>query len=216
MLFTSEDIIKTGIKIFRFKSIVDWVFGNYKLLLTDNQRMKFKTIMNEIRKCERIETPSTCSWVGLKVPFKDWQWGLSYNFDDLVFQTPTDGNNKFGYNSKNPRKKLCEHWIDSLGIEQEYMTTLINVFIDIILYSLKNNETIELKKLGMITKEQWKQILKAKSFTTKDLEDAKMKLKEAMPDGYIKDIYLKAINKEIEESKIKYTYSTIDIINLMK
>lgn len=168
----------------------------------------------KIKKCERIETPPAYTWDDLKVPFKDLPIAITHKDNDLLLQIPTDGNNKFSYDSRNPRKMLCEHWIDSLGMDGSYITSLINVFIDIMLYSLRNNKEIELKKIGMITKEKWKQMLKPKTYTRADLEDTKNKFNKVMPNGYMKDIYLKAIDKEIEESKINYTYSIIDLLNL--
>lgn len=215
MTFTLEDIINTRCEIFSFKRWEDSFFGNYQSFLTDKQHMKFKTLINEIKKCERIETPPAYTWDDLKVPFKDLPIAITHKDNDLLIQIPTDGNNKFSYDSRNPRKVLCEHWIDSLGMDDSYITSLVNVFIDIMLYSVRNNRKIELKKIGMITKEQWKRIFKPKTFTTKDLEDTKNKFKETMPDGYMKDIYLKAIDKEIEDSKInQYTYSILDLLNL--
>lgn len=215
MTFTLEDIINTRCTIFSFKCWEDSFFGNYQPLLTNNQHMKFKTLINEIKKCERMETPPTYTWADLKIPIKDLSIAIKQKDNDLLILIPTDGNNKFSYDSGNPRKKLCEHWIDSLGIDDSYITSLINVFIDIMLYSVRNNRKIELKKIGMISKEQWKQILKPKLYTLFDLEDIKNKFNDVMLDGYMKDIYLKAIDKELEESKIQYTYSIIDLLNLI-
>lgn len=214
MTFTLDDIVNTRNKIFSFKYWENSFFGNYQPLLTKNQHIKFKTLINEIKKCERIKTPPAYTWADLKIPIKDLPIAIKQKDNDLLLQIPADGNNKFSYNSRNPRKKLCENWIDSLGIEEEYITSLINAFLDIMLYSVRNNRKIELKKIGMISKEQWKQILKPKRYTRADLEDIKNKFNNVMLDGYMKDVYLKTIDKELEDSEIRYTYSIIDLLKI--
>lgn len=47
MTFTLEDIINTRCEIFSFKHWEDSFFGNYQPLLTENQHIKFKTLINE-------------------------------------------------------------------------------------------------------------------------------------------------------------------------
>lgn len=84
-------------------------------------------------------------------------------------------------------------------------------------YVAEQNIEIDLFKIleELFVHEKYRSVFHAKNYFLFNLVDAKTTFDKAMPDGYIKDIIMKAFDQEIEESrKTQYTYSILDIINL--
>lgn len=84
-------------------------------------------------------------------------------------------------------------------------------------YAVDNNIEIDVFKIfdALFVEGKFKTIFHKKNYYLYDIYDVRKKFDKVMLDGYMKDIYLKAIDKELEDSKInQYTYSIIDLLNL--
>ena len=84
-------------------------------------------------------------------------------------------------------------------------------------FAAEQNIEIDLFKIldELFVKEKYQSIFHVKKYYLFNLVDAKCNLDKAIPDGYMKDIIMKAFDVEIEDSRERdYTYSIIDIINL--
>lgn len=83
-------------------------------------------------------------------------------------------------------------------------------------YVVEQDIEIDLIKIleELFVHEKYKLIFHKKNYFLFNLVDAKTTFDKAMPDGYIKDIIMKAFDQEIEELRESdYTYSILDIIN---
>lgn len=84
-------------------------------------------------------------------------------------------------------------------------------------YAVDNNIEIDVFKIfhSLFVEGKFKTLFHKKDYYLYDMYDVRKKFEKVMLDGYVKDIYLKAIDKELEDSKInQYTYSIIDLLNL--
>lgn len=84
-------------------------------------------------------------------------------------------------------------------------------------YAVDNNIEIDVFKIfdALFVEGKFKTLFHKKDYYLYDMYDVRKKFEKVMLDGYMKDIYLKAIDKELEDSKInQYTYSIIDLLNL--
>lgn len=90
--------------------------------------------------------------------------------------------------------------------------TITNMMIDVMIYCIINN--IEINLIDLI-KLDWN-----KKFTKKPYDnqwyDTKNNFKKAIPDGYMKDILLKAIKQEKYSQVVQYTYSIVDIVEKLR
>lgn len=86
-------------------------------------------------------------------------------------------------------------------------------------YAVDNNIEVDIIKImyELFEKGKYRLIFHNKDYFLFEIVETKTKFEKAMLNGYIKDILLKAFNKEIEDSsRRQYTYSILDIINLGK
>lgn len=84
-------------------------------------------------------------------------------------------------------------------------------------YAVDNNIEIDVFKIfdELFVNGNFKNIFHKKNYYLYDMYDLRKKFEKVMLDGYMKDIYLKAIDKELEDTKInQYTYSIIDLLKL--
>lgn len=93
------------------------------------------------------------------------------------------------------------------------VVSIANVIVDVMIYCIVNN--VEVSLINLISLD-WIGLLKDKSKFDEKWIDTKNNFKEAMSDGYMKDVILKAIEQEEETQYIRYSYSIVDIVNQLK
>lgn len=89
--------------------------------------------------------------------------------------------------------------------------TITCIILDVMIYCIINK--IEINILSLINVNYQ---LNDKSEYNYKWGNTKKIFKEAIPDGYMKDIILKAIKQEQWNEEIEYTYSIVDIVNQLK
>jgi hypothetical protein len=107
-------------------------------------------------------------------------------------------------------KSKISHYFEDLKMVSEAWNEMLR-------YVSEQNIEIDLFKIleELFVNEKYRSVFHAKNYSLFNLVDAKCNLDKAMPDGYIKNIIMRAFEQEIEDSrKTQYTYSIIDIINL--
>jgi hypothetical protein len=102
-----------------------------------------------------------------------------------------------------------------------YYITDVNIvskaWNEMLKYAIDTQIEIDLFKIlySLFEESKYQMFFRDKGYFLFEIVDAKCKFDKAIPDGYIKDIIMKAFEQEIEDShKTQYTYSIIDIINL--
>lgn len=84
-------------------------------------------------------------------------------------------------------------------------------------YAVDNQIEIDLFKIlySLFEENKYQLIFHDKGYFLFEIVETKANFNKAMPDGYIKDIIMRAFDQEIECSHdTQYTYSILDIINL--
>lgn len=89
--------------------------------------------------------------------------------------------------------------------------TISCIILDVMIYCIINN--IEINIVSLINVDFQ---LKNKVEYNNKWEETEYNFKEAMPDGYMKDVILKAIEQEEGTQVINYTYSIVDIVEKLR
>ena len=84
-------------------------------------------------------------------------------------------------------------------------------------YIIDNDIEIDLFKIlnSLFVEEKYKSIFHKKDYFLFEMIETKNNFDKVMPDGYMKDLMMKAFDKEIEDShNYDYTYTVVDILKL--
>lgn len=112
-------------------------------------------------------------------------------------------------------KSKILHYFSDLKIVSDAWNKMLRYVVE----QVRDEQDIEIDLIKILDElfvnEKYKLIFHKKNYFLFNLVDAECNLDKAMPDGYIKDIIMKAFDQEIEELRESdYTYSVLDIINL--
>ena len=133
---------------------------------------------------------------------------INYNNQWRITMRVIEGINR--WKTKIINDASVEYFITDTTVIGDAWNRLLN-------YAVDNNIEIDVFKIfhSLFVEGKFKTLFHKKNYYLYDIYDLKNKFDKVMLDGYIKDIFLKAINKEIEDSRInQYTYSILDLLNL--
>ena len=140
---------------------------------------------------------------------------------DIIYNPQDNYNRKYDnvlkvcYKILNWKEKVIEnarvsYYITDTRIIGEAWNRLLN-------YAVDNNIEVDIIKImyELFEKGKYQLVFHKKNYFLFEIVETKTKFEKAMLNGYMKDILLKAFDKEIEDSnRRQYTYSIIDLLNL--
>ena len=173
---------------------------------------KLKRLADLIINARRIENPVPCFRLFdvVVLPFKDIKFNFSKTNNSFyvyyshgVIDKLTYPEDVFKYINASIHLKLKEKY-DS--------RTITYIILDVMIYCIINK--IEINILSLIDVDL--NLKEKEKYNNNNWVDTKNNFIEVMPDGYMKDVMLKAIEQERICQKIPHTYSIVDIVNSLK
>lgn len=170
---------------------------------------KLKRLTHLILNAERKENsiPLLKTFDNIILPFKDIKFDYSKSNNSVYMYCMYDAIDELD-NSKKVFKFINAS-IHLKLIEKYYSRTITCIILDVMIYCIINN--IEINLMDLINVD-----LQLKDKPEDKWTETKNNFTEAMPDGYMKDVILKAIEQEDMVRKIPHTYSIVDIVNQLK
>ena len=186
----------------------------YQYLVDCNpQIIKLKELTRRILSGKRVETPLPIRKVYDEIitPFKDMLFTISKTRGNLFVSCMYEDIDELEYPNK-----VFKYIYTSihLKLEEKYdINTISCAMLDVMIYCIIHE--IEINVMDFINV-NWNEMLKKKPISYVEWCETEDKFNKAMSDGYMKDIYLKALEQEIHTSIVEYTYSIVDIAESMR
>lgn len=191
------------------KVIIPKMYRHISMCEFNPEYDKLKRLTYLILNAERKENsiPLLKMYDNIILPFKDMKFDYCKSKNSVYVNCLYEAIDELEY----PKDvfKFINASIHLKLMEKYDSRTISCIILDVMIYCIINNIEINLMDLIKIDYQ-----LKDKS--NDNWTNTKNNFKEAMSDGYMKDVILKAIEQEESTQSILYTYSIVDIVNQLK